>query len=393
MSSDPTSPSSESDDTSESLDELAERYTVDRIGEQNTIPYFGVRSSDVWLIAGATFTAAVFAAVGGLGWGSLVVAFLTLILGLYLFYVTPVHTPISSWLANMWRYMKRPGVTYSAAADSGSGKRNEGGVANKTPFKPDERTEDLTGIRRAWVGDAAVLRRDGRLEGAIEIDAGNMDFAPAPEWRDLKELGQEFVNKHTHSELKLHISTQEFGLESLTGRLEQRLEDPEIQSRPTLAALLKEYRERRPRQMADEGLQQHRIFLMLTVNPREIEDSHTGESTPAEKTARLPLIGRLLGRVPGTEVGRSRTLSDLEQHNQMVEKLDKRLETIREELVRGEPKWSASRVSTIELFQLEAQFWNGHQVDDSAIDKTLREPAAATGREQAATDGGREQEP
>jgi len=392
MSSDSTSTSSATDDSSESLDELAERYTVDRIGEQSTIPYFGVRSSDVWVIAGTTFTATVFASIGGLGWGSLVVGFLTLTLGLYLFYVTPPHTPISSWVANMWRYVKRPGVTYSAAADSDSEERNEGGAANKTPFTPDERTEDLTGIRRAWVGDAAVLRRDARLEGAIEINAGNMDFAPAPKWRDLKEIGQEFVNKHTHSELKLHITTQEFGLESLTDRLEQRLEDPEIQSRSTLAALLEEYRERRPRQMADEGLQQHRIFLMVTVNPREIEDSHTGESTPAEKTAQIPLIGRLLGRVPGTEAGQSQTLSDLEQHNQMVEKLDKRLETIREELVRGEPKWSATRVSTIELFQLEAGFWNGRQVDENAIDKTLREPAAATGRKQAATDGGRGQE-
>lgn len=379
-------------DAEASLEESAECYTVDRIGEKNTVPYFGVRAGDAWLIGGATLAAVAVAAIAGLSLGILVVGVVTLTIGLYLFYVTPPHTPISTWLANIWRYVKRPAVTYSAAADAASSDRNSGGWWNKTPgFQPDERTEDLTGIRRAWVGDAAVLRRDGRLEGAIEVDAGNMDFAPPSAWRDLQETAQEYANKHVESEFKLHVTTREFALDELTGRLTERLADDDIESRPTLEALLKEYRERRPRQMREEGLQQHRIFLFLSVSPRETQESHTGESTPVEKTARLPVIGRLIDGVSGGGFRRRRSMSDLEQHTEMVEMLDRRLETIRNDLVRGEPKWTAERVSTIELFQLEAKHWNGRRVDETAVDEALRKPAAATGRrDAAATDGGTE---
>jgi len=378
------------DEADESLDESAECYTVDRIGEQNTIPYFGVRARDGYLIGGGTLAAMAVAAIAGLSLGIFVVGGLAFTLGLYLFYVTPAHTPISTWLANIWHYIKQPDMTYSAAADAAAADRNSGGLANKLPaFRPDERTEELTGIRRAWVGDAAVLRKDGRLEGAIEIDAGNMDFAPWTEWRDLQATAQEYANKHIHSELKIHVTTSEFALDELTTRLEQRLDDNDVQSRSTLEALLKEYRQRRPQQMQHEGLQQHRIFLFVSVSPRETQESRAGESTPAEKTAQLPVIGRLFNSVSGAGFRGTESMSDLERHNEMVETVDQRLETIRNELVHGEPKWGAERVSTIELFQLEAKYWNGRRVDESAVDEALRKPAAATGREQVAADGGR----
>jgi len=384
----------------ESLDELAERYSVDRIGEENRVPYFGIRSSDVWFIGGTAVAALTVALLAGLTLGALVAAGVMLGVGVYLLYVTPDHTKIAAWVKNMWRYLKRPSVTHSAPAGAPADERNAGGLLNRTPFQPDERTEELTGIRRAWVGDGAVLRRDGRLEGALEIAPGNMDFAPWTEWRDIQQTCQEYANKHTHSELKLHITTQEFGLDSLTDRLEQQLEDPMIQSRPTLAALLHEYRQRRPRQMREQGLQQHRIFLFVTVSAKEIEETHVAESTPAEKTAKIPVLGRLVEALPGSDVSSTRGLSPLEEHNEMVELLDKRLDDIRDDIVSREPKWDAQRVSTIELFQLARQFWTGSRASEAAIDRTLRQPAAATGRPTAgapadtgdgaaaATDGG-----
>jgi len=387
-------------DGDESLDELAERYSVDRIGEENRVPYFGIRSSDVWFIGGTAVAALTVALLAGLTLGALVAAGVMLGVGVYLLYVTPDHTKIAAWVKNMWRYIKRPSVTYSAPADAPSEKRNAGGLLNRTPFQPDERTEELTGIRRAWVGDGAILRRDGRLEGALEFSPGNMDFAPWTEWRDIQQTCQEYANKHTHSELKLHITTQEFGLDSLTDRLEQQLEDPMIQSRPTLAALLHEYRQRRPRQMREQGLQQHRIFLFVTVSAKEIEETHVSESTPAEKTAKIPILGRLVEVLPGSDVSSTRGLSPLEEHNEMIELLDKRLGDIRDDVVSREPKWDAQRVSTIELFQLARQFWTGRRASKTAIERTLRQPAAATGRPTAggpadtdgspaaATDGG-----
>jgi len=376
----------------ESLEDVAPRYTVDRIGEENTVPYFGVRAADAWLIGGAVLVVLTIATLGGLTLGAIALAFVALTIGAYLFYVTPAHTPISTWLSNMWRYVKRPSATYSAPKEAGSADRNEGGLANKTPFRPDERTEELTGIRRAWVGDGAVLRRDGRLEGAIEVNPGNMDFAPWTEWRDLQATCQEYVNKHAHSELKVNVTTQEFELDELVDRLESRLDDPMIDARPTLAALLHEYRQRRPQQMREQGLQQHRIFIFVTVSPREIEESHVAESTPAEKTARLPVIGSLLSRLPGMDVSVARQLSDLEEHNEMVDLLDKRLETIRDDLVAGQPKWAAERVSTIELFQLERRFWTGTRATEAALDRTLRQPAAAAGRRTPTSDSSSGQE-
>jgi len=81
--------------------------------------------------------------------------------------------------------------------------RNEGGLANYTPFKPDERTQDLTNIKRAWPGAGAIQRTDGTMEAFIEIDPGNMDFAMSDDWAQLQNAGEDFANKGTRLEAQI----------------------------------------------------------------------------------------------------------------------------------------------------------------------------------------------
>jgi len=149
--------------------------------------------------------------------------------------------------------------------------RNEGGLANYTPFKPDERTQDLTNVKRAWPGAGAIQRADGTMEAFIEIDPGNMDFAMSDDWAQLQEAGEEFANKELDSKLKLHATTRSFPVEQITETIEERLNDEDVKQNPIFRELLEEYRETRPKEMRDRGIQQVRYYIGVEVTlPRSL---------------------------------------------------------------------------------------------------------------------------
>jgi len=137
---------------------------------------------------------------------------------------------------DVYRYLKRPQVTFSAPADADTStnesERNEGGLANYTPFQPDERTQDLTNIKRAWPGAGAIQREDGAMEAFIEIDPANMDFAMSDDWAQLQDAGEEFANKELDSKLKLHATTRSFPVEQITETIEDRLTDEDVTENP-----------------------------------------------------------------------------------------------------------------------------------------------------------------
>jgi len=168
---------------------------------------------------------------------------------------------------------------------------NEGGLANYTPFKPDERTQDLTNIKRAWPGAGAIQRTDGTMEAFIEIDPGNMDFAMSNDWAQLQNAGEDFANKELDSKLKFHATTRSFPVEQITETIEERLTDEDVTEKPIFRELLEEYRETRPREMRDRGIQQMRYYLGVEVTPLEVYDRFRDEGTPTEKLTKFPVIG------------------------------------------------------------------------------------------------------
>jgi hypothetical protein len=288
--------------------------------------------------------------VGGLGLGLLVIA------------VSPEHLSAWTWVTHVWRYLKRPQVTFSAPADASEREdldANEGGLANATPFEPSERTQDLTNVERAWPGAGAIERSDGTMEAFIELDPGNMDFAMSEDWATLQEAGAEFANTELDSTLKLHATTRSFPVEQVTETIEERLQDDDVDQNPILRELLEECGETRPTEMHERGVHQMRYYLGVQVAPLEIYDRYDNERTPVEKLTELPGIGILFTPF----VTRREDLTDGERRAKLFGKLDRRVNTVRSEFIQQASGWSARRLSTVELFVLTMDFWNGREHD------------------------------
>ena len=348
--------------------DAASRRIMDELGEANRIPIVNVDEGDVYVLFGFPITGLLLAGI--VGSDTLVLPFVLtgIVLGVAAVYASPAHLAASTWLGDVYRYYcKRPRFTFSAPADTddverSDSTRNRGGLINYTPFAPDERTQDLTNIERAWPGAGAVQRQDRTMEAFLEIDPGNMDFAMSGDWAQIQEAAGEFANKELDHSLKFHATTRSFPVEDLVTQIETRLGDEDVTANPVFEELLTEYREQRPREL--DGTQQIRYFIGVQVTPMDVYNRYRDERSPAEQLTTLPVIGFLFNPF----VTRRESLSDAELRAKMFEKLEQRTRAVQSELVQKASGWSARRLSTVELFLLAMDFWNGeeHEYDDAS---------------------------
>jgi len=343
-------------------EDAAARRIMDQFGEESRIPYLNIEEGDVGVLIAFPILGLFVAGLSGVESLALPLIAGGFGFGVAVVYVSPDHLNAWQWTKDVYRYIKRPQITFSGA-EKADRSTNEGGFANYTPFNPDERTQDLTNIKRAWPGAGAIQRDDGTMEAFIEVDPGNMDFAMSDNWAQLQDAGEEFANKELDSKLKLHATTRSFPVEQITENIEDRLNDEDVKANPIFRELLEEYRETRPKEMRERGIQQVRYYIGVEVTPLEVYDRFRDEGTPAEKLTQFPVIGFLFNPF----VTRREDLTDVERRAQMFEKLDSRVNDVRSEFIQQASGWSARRLSTVELFVLNMDFWNGreHEYEDA----------------------------
>lgn len=355
---------------------------MDELGEANRIPILNVEEGDVYVLVGVPITGLLLAGLIGRETLVLPAVLMGTVLGAAAVYASPSHLAAATWLRDVYRYYcKRPRFTVSAPkASDGDTTRNSGGLVNYTPFAPDERTQDLTNIERAWPGAGAVERPDRTMEAFLEIDPGNMDFAMSGDWAQLQDAAGEFANKELDHRLKFHATTRSFPAEDLVAQIETRLSDEDVAANPVFEELLTEYREQRPRELEDT----HRLryFIGVQVTPLEVYNRYRDEQSPADRLAALPVIGFLFNPF----LTRRERLSETELRGKMLAKLDQRTRAVKRELVQPATDWSARRLSTVELFVLAMDFWNGEEHDYCDASNAIREQPVV-GRKWRAPDG------
>ncbi|QKY20515.1 hypothetical protein B4589_009040 [Halolamina sp. CBA1230] len=353
--------------------DAAPRRIMDQFGEASRIPYLNIEEGDVGVLIAFPIAGLFLASLIGVESLALPLIAAGAGFGTALVYVTPEHLTAWTWTTDVSQYLKRPAVTFSAPNDADSATdetdRNQGGLANYTPFTPDERTQDLTNIERAWPGAGAIQRADGTMEAFIEVDPGNMDFAMAEDWAQLQDAGAAFANKELDAKLTFHATTRAFPVEQLTATIKDRLDDEDVESNPIFRELLEEYRDTRPKEMRERGIQQVQYYIGVEVSPLEVYDRYREAATPAEKLTQLPVVGVLFTPF----VTRRADLSDVERRARMFDELDSRITDVRTEFIQQASGWSARRLSTVELFVLNMAFWNGREDDYGDPEAVVRD--------------------
>lgn len=357
---------------SESDLSLAERRVMRTIGSDGYVPVLGIRRAEVWLllysVIGAAAIGGVLADITGVNLLFQTTAALGLLLSVGAITASPEGMSTTKWLNIAIRYVLRPKVIRAASAEAPVEERNEGGVLNYTPFEPDDRTQDYTGVQEAFPGAGAVLRDDFQMEAFVEVIPDNMDFATEEEWRAKQRIAKRYVNHTQKGEIKMHATTRGFDLDSLTERLDDRASDRDIQARPVMRRLIEEYRTRRPREMRQQGVQEVSFYFGVTVDEQDVEDTYADEPTPIEKLSRVTVFGALFSPF----VERASDLPPEERRARMIAELDSRIQNLRSELTEKMPGWTDRRLSTVEMLTLNARYWNGaHEETYDALERVM----------------------
>ena len=334
------------------------RRVMNRIGSDNYLPYVNVKQADASAFAGPPIIGLLvvgllappqYTSVGMLmGFGLGVVA------GTALVWSAPDHLTAVTWARDLLRYYcvePDRSLSSSPASDAPAA---EGAPTDWAPFSPDKSTQELTGIRRAWPGAGTVERQDGSMEAFIEVTPDNRDLAMEDEWEAAQQLGHQFASsERIDFDLTVHATTRPFPAEEMVATLDDRLGDDDVKNRPILEDLLREYRERRPAEL--QHVHKIHYYIGVEVAPVEAYHDQRTEPTPLERLAKLPVLGMLVTPL----ITRQKDLTDQELHERMLDRLAQRIEAVDDTLVRPQKGWTARRLSTIELFALCLDFWNG----------------------------------
>lgn len=357
---------------------------MDKIGVTDTVPYFGWEYADAYAPAGFGLAGLLTTVILFDGLLIFAGAPIGIFLGGLALHASPSHVDTITWLKDISGYLSRPNRIYSASAYAGSEARNEGGFQNLTPFKPDTRTEDLTGIERAWPGAQAILRSDELVEGIIELYPPNMDFFDPDEWGAIQRACKQFANEElsTYEEGKLHMTTEPFEIESLQHQLEDRLHDAEVRERPVFREMIRELKTHRPEQLQEDGTQRIRVFYVVSVSPWEAQTKYEGEATPEEKLSSVPIVGPIVRALSDEDLSANNSQSDQERHQEMIEELHDRMHAFETQLISELDDYDSRRLSTIEQFALGTRFWNGNKEAYNDIEGLVRtQPVSRAARD------------
>ncbi|MEF8827268.1 MAG: hypothetical protein V5A27_13155 [Halapricum sp.] len=340
---------------------------MNELGEESRIPILNAEEGDIGVLLGFPLAGIFVGNSIGLGFLVLPLAAFGFALGTAVVYARPSELTAWSWLNDVFRfYVKRPRLTHSRSPESDQS-TTEGGLVQYTPFTVDECTQDLTNVERAWAGAGAVERTDGTMEAFLELQPGNMDFAMSGDWQAIQETGQEFTNTELDFRLTFHATTRPFPVERLVERMEDRLTDTDVRNNEVFRDLIEEYREQRPTELAESN--RIHYYLGVEVDRFEVYNRFDREKTPSERLTEFPVLGFLFNPF----ITRKEDLTEPEFREAMFDVLDARLRRVESEFTEKITGWSTRRLTTVELFTLCVEYWNGAKLDPEQVETLLDE--------------------
>ncbi len=351
-----------------------DRGIINEEGIENRIPLVGWRQSDALFVAVISVLVFVFTIEYGMLW--LPATAIALFFGLTIIYIKPNSLSITEAAQISVEYLMKPQVVRSASKSAPPEVRNKGGLLEKTPFKPEERSQDLTNVKLVFPGESAILTEDGNMERLIEIHGKSMDFAPAEVWAGRQEIGQELANRVDSDRFRFYLTTRDFSFGEIADRLKKRMEDPDIKSSPAARAVLEDYYENRPQKMEQQGLQESRLFLLISVARKDVSVGYTDEPTPLEKLGNIPILGSIVERFVNmpTESEQAVPLAREEEiHQKMIDKLDDLSRQVEDNYVSATDGYTYTRLTSMEMTLLLSHFNNNKDVEKSHIKQLFEE--------------------
>lgn len=325
------------------------RITIESLEASETVPFIGLHKSDFKLLIVPALAVLVIGILGGYPIIGGVGAAVMFGIAMLIIYVTPSYMTSKQYLKTLREYVERP-TRFSYTTDTEIDPESY-----FDRFEEEKSTTELTHVKR-YYKRGVVERKDGKFLAALRLEPHSMDFATAEEWAEVTKTCESYANNSADYDCHFYITSREFPVDSYTKNLEERLDDEDIQSLPMLRATLKELIKERPNQMEKADLAPLHFYALVSVDKNEIITNTTADTSALEKLSKIPVLG-----IPFSTFATLREdLDELHTKTRMMRKLDERISSIENGLVRDIDGFGCSRVSTVEWVLNIEDFWKAY---------------------------------
>ena len=291
-----------------------------------------------------------------------VLAAVGLVVGAVAVYATPDYLTASEWVSTYAHHIRRPKEVAHVRYEFGSA-RQQRDLPESSFYELDERTQELTDLKRVHTDRDSVERFDGAFVGAVRVEPANMALATDRRWRDNVAAFADFFNNSVEWPVQMYSTTSEFPVEDYLRRRERRLDDDDVAGNPVFRRLIEEWLDWYPRELEARGTNIREHYVIVPVRREEVTGPDGGDGV-FDALADLPVVGGLFGAVSSGD-----GMTEEETRARALDELDERLRMVKNEGVQNLDGCRAHRVEAAGLTRLLAEFWEGEPAEfvDSAV--------------------------
>lgn len=255
-----------------------------------------------------------------------------------------------------------PQSTDTDVRPDGGATANVGEASEQSPLSViSRRAEDVTRVKRAHPEDDCIERVDGGYVRILSVTPTNMAFITREE-RERRISGFERLLNGSNMKLQPYVRTTDFDVDEHTKYYNDRLEDSDVKSNPVLESLIKSYkREMIGRRMRNSGASVREYYMVIEITDDELESGVDLSTTASDR-----ILSRLTFGLIGTRTSELDEMKEKEIHNEKIEQLTKREQTVVRDLERVTGV-SVSRLSTAQMMNLLKKTWSGRGYDSATL--------------------------
>ena len=265
--------------------------------------------------------------------------------------VAPDHTPLGTYASRYWHHQRRPPeVRYR--------RKTEQDILDRGLIEYDERTQELSHVEKIYPQYDVIELDDGRIVGAVEVFAGNLDTADAERQQSIVRSVRDFFNNSLDFPITFYITTHGFEPESMLRDYRERLEDDVARNNAIIQYYINHHIRWVGTRMGGQPMREY--YVLVPVTEREVYESLGGEETVGNSLNELPIVGALVGKSDEEEY----SLSPDELKLRQISLVDERIGSLEGNFVSsiGEEA-DSQRVEAGHFAALLKEYWEGEQVD------------------------------
>ena len=314
-----------------------------------------------------------------------------LLIGVTMLFLTPNHLTVREWTESIVHHLRRPDRVRHLSMDYDNVREQKDHNMEARAWEVNQRTQELTRVKRVHVDAGAIERYDDTMVGAIKVEPANMALASSDRWRRMVEQWKSFINHNLEFPIQIYCTTSVFPVDDYLNQYRSRRSDADIENKPIMESLLEDFLEWYPEYLTWQGTNRREYYIIVTAEEEELRQSDIGEKTVLEKLSEVPGIGKYIDRLRASRD--DRTEGEIEAA--LLKAVEQRCRTVAKQGIGDLKGCEATRVTGVELAVLIKEFWESEEVEIGADGENFRTQPAVTyddsktfGTEYLSTDGG-----